>query len=167
VAWENRFAEEKAVAAGYRPAGRMGQEKNLLSIPLVYPGWFWLLAIVLVAATIGLGLYMLGVWKPLALYEILKDKRRHDEWRPVLHGYTALIIFLLVLTLGIILRFWSRRRFIMGVLCTLLVLALAVQAWTGILMLFDGPTGPVTRFNRLPRPVPTTAPVAPVAPAVE
>lgn len=166
VAWENRFAEEKAVAAGYRPAGRMGQEKNLLSIPTLYPGWFWLLALLLVSGTIGLGLYMFDVWKPLALYNLLKEMRHHDEWRPVLHGYTAMTIFVLVLALGIILRFWSRRRFIMGVLCTLLLLAIAVQAWTGILMLFDGGTGPLTRFNtaraELPRPIETPEHLPPV-----
>ena len=63
VLWENRFAEEKAIAAGYRPAGRFGQDANLLSIPVIYPGVFWILAILALILTIAMGLTVLGLWR--------------------------------------------------------------------------------------------------------
>lgn len=171
VAWENRLEEQKAVAAGYRPAGQTG---NLLSIPTIYPGRFWVIAMLLAMATAGTGLIMFGAWRPSEILSQLRTDRLNDVWRPVVHVYLALSLITLTLVLAILIRFWPRRRFIMGVLSTLLVLIVMVQAWTGILMLFDGPEGTLMHFNppapprmTVPDVLPLKTPVAPAtAPAV-
>jgi hypothetical protein len=166
VAWENRFAEEKAVAAGYRPAGKIGQEPNLLSIPVIYPGAFWLIGVLLLVGAAVLGLSLVGVHGPRHLLSEVRTNQANDEWRPVLHIYYGASLIALTVVLGMVMKIWPRRRVIMGMLCTLLVMAVVGQAWTGILMLFDGNTGSVLRFNRLPanRPI-AVIPVKPLAPA--
>ncbi len=176
VTWENRFAEEKAIAAGYRPAGKMGQDSNLLSIPVIYPGAFWILALVLLLVTATVGLSVMSVSTPGELMSALRQKQQNDEWRPVLHIYYGLSIIGLAAILGMVMKVWPRRRLIMGMLCTLMLIAIVCQAWTGTLMLFDGQSGPILRFNRAlaNRPVgvipvkplpPSTRPVEPAIPA--
>lgn len=150
VAWENRFAEEKAVASGYRPAGKMGQESNLLSIPIIYPGAFWIVSVLLLLVTAAIGLWVFGVRSVNDLLTLLRSKQVNDEWRPVLHLYAGASLIFLAMVLGLVMKIWPRRRLIMGMLCTLILIAVVAQSWIGILMLFDGNTGPVLRFNRLP-----------------
>ena len=155
VAWENRFAEEKAVASGYRPAGKMGQESNLLAIPVIYPGAFWVAGVLFLLVTVAMGLWVFGVRSAHDLLTLMRSKQVNDEWRPVLHLYGGAALILLALVLGTVMKIWPRRRLIMGMLCTLILIAVAAQSWIGILMLFDGNTGSVLRFNRLPanRPI--------------
>jgi hypothetical protein len=149
AAWENRLAEEKAIAAGYRPVGQFAQTKNPLSIPLVYPGWFWILAILAGAATLASGLWIIGILQqPLALLSELKQAWHEGEWRTLIHGCGAPAIVLLSMLLGILLRFAPRWLVRISFLLVILVLVVALQAWTGMLMLFDGPEGPVYRFNQ-------------------
>lgn len=151
VAWENRFAEEKAVAAGYRPAGKVGQgSQNLLSIPVIYPGAFWVLAIILLASTVFTGLWVFGFRSAGDFLSLIRTKQANEEWRPVLHAWYGLAIVGLAIVLGLMMKIWPRRRVIMGMLCTLLLIAVVGQVWTGVLMLFDGHSGSVLRFNRLP-----------------
>ena len=75
VAWENRFAEEKAVAAGYRPAGKLGQDQNLLSIPIIYPGAFWVLSVLTLILAAALGLWVFGVSGPADFFSRIANKR--------------------------------------------------------------------------------------------
>lgn len=168
VLWENRFAEEKAVAAGYRPAGRMGQNGNLLSIPVIYPGVFWILAILALAVTVALGLSTLGMWKPQDVWSYLQTKQARDEMRPVVHVWLGLGIVVLSILLGVLLKFSPRRRLLTGISATLLAVLVIGQVWTGVLMLFDGTTSPHFRFSRIKANVgawvPTEAP-PPLAPA--
>lgn len=163
VVWENRLAEERAVAAGYRPAGQLGQKANVLAIPTIYPGRFWILAIFCGLATLATGLWLFDALRPAQMLQLLQrlNSRRllNDEWRPFIHGYLALILITLSIFLGIILRFAPRRRFVMGILCTLMVLSLCLQVWSGILMLFDGPEGTLFRFSRPQANAPMVAPI--------
>lgn len=162
VAWENRFAEEKAVAAGYRPAGKMGQDSNLLAIAVIYPGVFWCFAILCAAGAALLGFWMIDVSSLGDLISEIKEHQGKDEWRPVLHIYYGISLISLAVLTGIVMRIWPRRRLLMGILCTLLVIAMVGQAWTGTIMLFDGDEGPVMRYNRMlanrPVSVPSLAP---------
>lgn len=180
VAWENRFAEEKAVAAGYRPAGKMGQDSNLLAIPVIYPGTIWVFAVLSAVAAAALGLWLFGIRSVGDLFSEISSHQAKDDWRPVLHVYYGVSIVALAILTGVVMRIWPRRRLLMGILCTLLVLAMVGQAWTGTIMLFDGDEGPVMRFNSIPanRPVsvprvapatrpPDGMPVPPAAPTIE
>lgn len=148
VLWENRFAEEKAVAAGYRPAGRMGQSGNLLSIPVIYPGIFWVLAVLVLCMAISMGLSTLGLWKPQAVWSYLQSKQARDEMRPVVHVWLGLSILTLAILVGVLIKFSPRRRLLTGIAATLLAVLVVGQIWTGVLMLFDGTSSPHFRFSR-------------------
>jgi len=166
VAWENEMAETKAAAAGLKPVTQ--DERNFLQIPLLYPGRFWLVSGVLAVGTALAGIWVVGLWQPMAFYDFLTQKHENDQWRPVLHAIFAMSILLLIVLLGTLSRWFPRRRFFMGVLTTLLIMAVVLQVWTGVLMLFDSSSGPVTRFNRPPKApkvvremAPSTAPAVP------
>ena len=104
VLWENRFAEEKAVAAGHRPAGRMGQSGNLLSIPVIYPGVFWILAVLALLLTIVMGLRELGMWKPQDVWSFLQTSQARDEMRPVVHVWVGAAILALAILVGVLIK---------------------------------------------------------------
>lgn len=172
VLWENRFAEEKAVAAGHRPAGRMGQSGNLLSIPVIYPGVFWVLAILALSATVVMALNTLGMWKPQDVLAYLQAKQSRDEIRPVVHAWLGAGIIVLSIVLAVLIKFSPRRRLLTGISATLLAVLVVGQVWTGVLMLFDGTESPHFRFSRVkantgvdvglpikvPQPAPATRP---------
>jgi hypothetical protein len=148
----------------------------VLSIPVIYPGAFWIISIILLAVTACLGLWVFGFSSIREFISLMRAKQANDEWRPVLHALYAGVILMLVIILALMMKVAPRRRIFMGAFCTLLVLAVIGQSWTGILMLFDGHSGSVLRFNRLqanrgvaipfnkPLPPPTTRPAgSPVA----
>jgi len=168
VLWENRFAEEKAVAAGYRPAGRMGQSGNLLSIPVIYPGIFWVLSVLVLCMAIIMGLSTLGLWKPQDVWSYLQSKQSRDEIRPVVHIWLGVSILTLAILVGVLIKFSPRRRLLTGIASTLLAVLVVGQVWTGVLMLFDGTSSPHLRFSRARANVPLSVlPVlkfTPVAP---
>ena len=149
VLWENRFAEEKAVAAGHRPAGRMGQSGNLLSIPVIYPGVFWILAVLALLLTIVMGLRELGMWKPQDVWSFLQTSQARDEMRPVVHVWVGAAILALAILVGVLIKLSPRRRLLTGIAATLLAVLVIGQVWTGVLMLFDGTTSPHFRFSRM------------------
>lgn len=169
VLWENRFAEERAVAAGHRPAGRMGQSGNLLSIPVIYPGIFWVLSVLVLCMAIVMGLSTLGLWKPQDVWSYLQSKQARDEIRPVLHVWLGASILTLAILVGVLIKFSPRRRLLTGIAATLLAVLIVGQVWTGVLMLFDGTTSPHLRFTRaranMPLSVHPVLKFTPVAPS--
>lgn len=163
IAWENQMAETKATAAGLKPAADRGN-MNFLNIPMIYPARFWVLSGIVTLMAAAAGLWIIGEWTPGALLHHLSQERHEDHWRTVLHANTAAVLILLILLLAMMMRWFPRRRFMMGIITTLLVMAVALQAWTGVLMLFDGSDGPLMHFTRQPvaqTPAPTAA-VVPV-----
>lgn len=156
AAWENRQAEDKAVAAGYRPAGQFGQASNPLAISLIYPGWFWVLAVVFAIASAATGMWIFGIWHPMQLLQQVNHSRLNDDPRGFIHAYGAILIIGLSLLLGIVTRFAPRRRVILSILCMLLVFTVAAQIWIGILLLFDGDSGPAHRFKQSAANQPTS-----------
>lgn len=167
IALENQMAETKATAAGLRPAGGRDQN-NFLNIPMLYPARFWIIAGVLTVLAAMAGLWAIGMWHPAELFRHLSEERKNDHWRTVLHANTAMALVLLIVLLAVMIRWFPRRRFVMGMITTLLVLGVALQAWSGVLMVFDDSDGPLMHFTRQPARQShdkTLAPATPSAPA--
>ena len=161
IALENQMAETKATAAGLKPAADRG-DVNFLNIPMIYPARFWVLSGILTILAAAAGLWVIGKWSPGELLHFLSKERQEDHWRSVLHANTAAALVLLILLLALMVRWFPRRRFMMGIITTLLVVSVALQVWTGVLMLFDDSKGPLMHFTR-----PPTAQDASSTPAAE
>ena len=93
-----------------------------------------------------------------------KSQRRF--WH-VISGGTIVIIPLL---LAAITRVSRRPKALLTLLSLVLLAAVALQVWLGVLLMFDTPTGALTHFNRsgdasttAPTTAPATVPVEPVA----
>ena len=129
---------------------------------------FWLLTSVLALVAFGLGVWLmmhetgfLDEHKPTpgaitnALWETA-TATSHEEGKGVsqnrrlfhiLFGAT-LVILPLILAGGV--RWMAGSRFIVGILCLLLVAVVAAQIWTGVLLTHDAPAGPLLHFTPQP-----------------
>jgi hypothetical protein len=121
---------------------------------------FWLLATLLFVLTLGFGVWFLisqeesawlennkvtmsSVWNEVygtATSDKLSQNRRGAH---IVLG-VALVVLPLILALGV--RFGARRRIIVGLLCTVIVVLLACEIWLGVLLLQDQSSGPLYRF---------------------
>jgi uncharacterized membrane protein len=118
--------------------------------PRVPSARFWIVAALLALITITLGFYV-GEY----LQRDFKD-RLHDaiagigksEGRQGMHIIFGSTILLLTLVLGIIARWSPRKRLPLGLISGLLIVVMAGQVWFGILLLYDGGSGPWTHFKR-------------------
>jgi uncharacterized membrane protein len=113
----------------------------------IFPARFWLTSLILGAITAVGGLWMTGDWKLTALLEPIQN--RNLDWmhdRLFWHVIFGLTIVLCTLLLAITTRVSRRAKFFTLLFIFLLVIAVALQLWIGILMLYDSPHGPVTGF---------------------
>jgi uncharacterized membrane protein len=125
-------------------------------------GRFWLLA-ALVAATASLaGFWALadesdalataqaeGVGFVGYLWKLVTSPDLNDGSilnRRFVHVVTGTSIVLLPLVMAGLVRWAPRKKLWLWIFAVLLLLAVAVQAWLGILLMFDTPVGPVTGF---------------------
>jgi hypothetical protein len=67
--------------------------------------------------------------------------------RRMVHVIAAGAIVFLPLILSLVARFSPRKRGLIFGLGLLLILAVALQVWLGILLMWDTPDGAVVRFN--------------------
>jgi hypothetical protein len=117
---------------------------------------FWLLTsgVALLAALAGYwflaGPDELGTWKPQRLWEAIVGKRRR-----LYHVVTGVSLVVLPLLLALAARFARRSKLLLGILSLVAVVALAAQAWLGVLLMFDTPNGKVTGFNKKEAPIVT------------
>lgn len=131
-----------------------------IPMPRLPAARFWLLATLLFILTLGFGVWLLisqedtdwlennkptasSIWHEVygtATADKFSQNRRGAH---VLVGI-ALVVLPLILALGV--RFGPRRRIIVGLLCSVILVLLACEIWLGILMLNDSATGPLYRF---------------------
>jgi uncharacterized membrane protein len=121
--------------------------------PYVPSTRFWLLAALGALLTAGGGAYLLATnanqWDPNELWKLLSDTAQP---RRLAHAAGGSAILVLTLILAAASRWAPRNRGVLGVLAALLILAIVVQLWVGLLLLFDSPDGP------LHKPTPAIAP---------
>jgi uncharacterized membrane protein len=111
---------------------------------------FWLLTALLAVGAAGFGWWVLlrsesvqNMWDFAGLWNQhikLSDRR-------MVHAITGGSIVLLPLLLSLFARFTPRRRGLIFGLGLLLILAVALQVWLGILLMWDTPDGKLTGFN--------------------
>lgn len=92
----------------------------------------------------------LGTWNPKRLWDAI-----HPNPRQVYHVITGVSIVVLPLLLALAARFARRSKALLGILAGVTVVALALQIWLGILLLFDTFNGKVTGFNKAGAPIVT------------
>lgn len=129
-----------------RSAGPYGEER-VAPPPPVYPGWFWL-----GAALVGLGTAVAGYWSLAGYFtrEAFEDNLHElgeaDHRRLLVHVIFGVSLIVLSLILAGLVRFARRWRVLAGILGSLVLLLLAGQVWLGILMTYDGYSGPLVSF---------------------
>ena len=126
----------------------------------------------LFAALVGIGASATGLWflvgldesrtwEPNRLWAMISGSQRR-LWHVIAGG----TIIALPLILAIVMRVSRKPKFMLTVLGLLIVLAVALQAWLGTLLMLDTPGGSVMRFNGTGADTSTTSPAtAPAEPA--
>ncbi len=127
----------------------------------------WLLAVVLALGTAALGLWSAELfvrpgflsWDSLrtAIHQIADSGERRVGLHIVMGG----AIVLIALFLALVVRAVPRGRVALSFGGILLILLMAGQTYSGVLMLFDGDGGPITRFKD-ELPVGGPPPITPV-----
>ena len=149
---------------------------ELGAIPKVFAGRAWVIAF-LVAATTSLGGWYLLLksasvldttnhqWAkvPDALWHQVAPERDHATGqlhigRRLVHAANGGTIILVPLVLAGLARFAPRGRLMPAIFTGLLVGAVAAQVWLGVLLLYDGPEGPINHFNPARTPTETVSP---------
>ncbi len=106
------------------------------------PTW-WMLAMLCALATATAGLWAADTWSWKFLRSNILPPMDLDHVRLFTHVVSGTGIIVLTLMLALVTR-WSRnRRWPFSILAFLLILAIAAQVWTGVLMLYDGNSGSV------------------------
>lgn len=126
-------------------------------MPMGIPaGPFWLLAAggVLLTALAGAwflaGLDEVGGFKPQDMWKAIVGKPRR-----LFHVATGGALLVLPLILALVARFARRSKALLWIFGLLLIIALGVQVWLGVLLLFDTPTGDIYQFNQPGEPLVT------------
>lgn len=131
-----------------------------IPMPRLPAARFWLLGTLLFIMTLGFGVWLLisqeetgwlennkvsasSVWHEVYGTATADKPSQNRRGAHVLVGI-ALVVLPLILALGV--RFGPRRRIIVGLLCSVILVLLACEIWLGVLMLHDSATGPLYRF---------------------
>jgi hypothetical protein len=122
----------------------------------------WLLAFLIGGGAALAGWWFLGggdelhTWQPRRLWEMVVPNPRR-----LFHVVTGTVIVFVPLLLALVTRVSRRPKVLLTILSLVLLAAVALQVWLGVLLMFDTEHGPVTRFNRAgeaPVTQPTTLP---------
>lgn len=106
-------------------------------LPVIPAARFWLLALLAGLATAAAGLWQVHIWKWPDLQSLLKTENRN-----LYHAILGSSIIVLTLLLAIIARFARRAKFVLATFSLLLLIAIGLQIYMGILMTFDSAKGP-------------------------
>ncbi len=132
--------------------------------PRVPAARFWLLAVALAAATSAGGWFVLARsadidLAPRHLKTVpaqLWDQVRPHKGQPITqnrllaHAASGTAIVVIPVVLALLARFAPRQRILLAACTLALLAAVSAQVWLGVLLLYDGSVGPITRFNPPP-----------------
>jgi uncharacterized membrane protein len=128
----------------------------------------WLLTTVIGLAAMAAGWWLLGgtdevrTWEPKRLWSMVAPTRDHPVTRRFVHVVTGGVIIVVPLLLALVTRVSRRPKVTLTLLGLLLVLAVALQVWLGVLLMLDTPNGSIYRFNdptsATTSPAPATSP---------
>jgi hypothetical protein len=107
---------------------------------------FWLLAALAALITIGVGVWLLAsgaeTWVVKDLIAFVREAPRR-----LFHVAAGSAILILSLILAALARWAPQQKGLLTIFVILLLAAVAVQVWLGILLLYDTPQGSLMRFN--------------------
>lgn len=110
---------------------------------------FWLLTSLAALLTAGGGVFILamdmGEWSIGKLWKdaIVSDIQDSNHRRRLAHAIAGLAIVILPLVLAILGRWAPRGKVLLGIFSALLLIAVGLQLWFGIALLYDSPEGPL------------------------
>jgi uncharacterized membrane protein len=113
---------------------------------------FWLVAALIVLAT-GIAGYWVwadsnSTWLPARFWnDLMVDNGKPLYTRAAIHVWVGTLLVILTLLLAALARWASQQKTVLTIFAALLVLAIALQVWLGILLQFDGGDGPLYRFS--------------------
>jgi uncharacterized membrane protein len=123
-------------------------------------GRFWFLAFLLALVTLAGGLFVIARSAdlltamhdqpkaiPQLLWKQIGPEKDHKVNRHVAHFAAGSAIVVLPIILGLITRFAPREKIILTLVSLVLIAAIGVQVWLGVLLMFDTDDGPVNHFN--------------------
>jgi uncharacterized membrane protein len=114
---------------------------------------FWLLSALLLIVTALVGDWIIAQdvgWKIQDIWDAIRlpvEDNGPAITRRLAHLIAGGVIIVDTLILALLARFAPRQSLLLLAFALPLVLALVAQVWLGVLLLFDGPAGLVTRFN--------------------
>jgi uncharacterized membrane protein len=109
---------------------------------VIPPARFWLIAMLLALITAPIGWWVVDILNVNAAIDYLKHYTR-----PMAHSILGGSIVVLTIILAIISRWAGRNKAAVLLFALLLLCVLAAQVWVGILLLYDGNQGALTRFG--------------------
>jgi len=123
------------------------EEVLVPEVPRVFPGRFFIAACALGIVTAFLGAWsVMGDFTGEALKSNLEMLKEADHRRLLIHVIVGVCIVLLPVVLAIVVRFMGRGRALGLLLVVVLLIAVGLQLWLGIAMLYDSHEGPMFRF---------------------
>jgi uncharacterized membrane protein len=129
----------------------------------------WLLAALVALGASASGIWFLvgpdetRTWEPKRLWAMVTPSAENPGLRRIAHVAAGGTIVVVPLLLALVTRVSRRPKVSLTLLGLLLVAAVAVQVWLGVLLMLDTPRGSILRFNAsgespAPTTVPSTAP---------
>jgi uncharacterized membrane protein len=110
----------------------------------------WLLTSLGAILTAAIGWWVLAegadTWEVEGLISMVFDDAREMPRRAA-HVISSGVIVVLPLLLALIARFAPRQRMLMLLFALILIVAVGLQVWFGILLMWDSPDGPLDRFQ--------------------
>jgi hypothetical protein len=134
------------------PLPQFSSPHDLPEEPFVPAGRFWLIAALaaLFAAVGGYWVWANGSseWAPHAFWtDVMSTRGQLNFDRAAVHVWIGVSLIVLPLILAALSRWAPRQRIVLGIFGLLLVLAISAQVLLGVLLQFDGATGPLYRFS--------------------
>jgi hypothetical protein len=127
----------------------------------------WLLATLFALGASASGIWFLAspdetrTWEPKRLWSLITPNDQNPGLRRIAHVAAGGAIIVTPLLLALVTRVSRRPKVSVTLLALLLVSAVAVQVWLGILLMLDTPRGSILRFNASGEsPAPETAPTS-------
>jgi uncharacterized membrane protein len=133
------------------PAPQFAPLADLPEEPFVPAGRFWLIAALLALLTAAGGYWIWAndgdTWAPHSFwYDVMANKNGLKTDRAAVHVWLGISLILLPLLLAAFSRWAPRQKIVLAVFASLLVLVVSAQVFLGVLLTFDGGSGPLYRF---------------------
>ena len=115
--------------------------------PRVFPGRFFFAAFVLAVITAFFGAWSsMGELSGQAFRSMLDEVKEPDNHRLLVHVIAGVCIIVLAALVGMLVGFLRRQRAVPLLLVLALLIAVGLQLWFGIALLYDSHEGPIFRF---------------------